>query len=297
MPEQSVARCWFNGRLVDPAAPQISVYDHGLLYGDGVFEGIRFYARRPFRLQAHLDRLLRSVRAIALELPYDAEALTAAVHETIAACPLDDGYLRLVATRGIGTLGIDPRSCARPSVFVVADRIVLAAESSRTRGLRVAIAATRRLPADGLDPRIKSLNYLNHILARMEASRAGADEALLLNAQGRVTEGSGDNVFVVRGGELLTPPGIDGALEGVTRAVVLELAAALGRPAREASLAPYELHTAEECFLTGTAAELLPVREIDGRALPSCPGPVTRAIQDAYLALIARECGAAPGAA
>ncbi|AOU99335.1 branched-chain-amino-acid transaminase [Acidihalobacter yilgarnensis] len=291
MPEQNIARCWFNGRLVNPAEPQISVYDHGLLYGDGVFEGIRFYHRRAFRLQAHLERLQHSARAIALAMPYATDALAAAVDEVIAASPLDDGYLRLVVTRGAGSLGIDPRSCAQGNAFIVADRIGFTSAAQRQAGLSVIVAAIRRLPTDGLDPRVKSLNYLNHVLARMEATRAGADEALLLNAQGRITEGSGDNVFVVRRGELLTPPGIDGALEGITRGVVLELAASLGLPAREASLAPYELYTADECFLTGTAAELLPVREIDGRALDICPGPVTQAIESAFSALIARECG------
>lgn len=291
MPEQNIARCWFNGRLVNPAEPQISVYDHGLLYGDGVFEGIRFYHRRAFRLQAHLERLQHSARAIVLTMPYTTDALAAAVDEVIAASPLDDGYLRLVVTRGAGSLGIDPRSCAQGNAFIVADRIGFTSAVQRQAGLSVIVAAIRRLPTDGLDPRVKSLNYLNHVLARMEATRAGADEALLLNAQGRITEGSGDNVFVVRRGELLTPPGIDGALEGITRGVVLELAASLGLPAREASLAPYELYTADECFLTGTAAELLPVREIDGRALGICPGPVMQAIESAFGDLIARECG------
>lgn len=268
------ATCWLNGRLVPPNEARISVFDHGLLYGDGVFEGIRFYRRRPFKLEAHLDRLLDSARAIALNLPWGRADLAAAVAETVAAYDGEDGYLRLVATRGEGALGIDPRNCANPSLFVIADRLSMVARETRERGARLIIASTRRLPPDGLDPRIKSLNYLNHILARIEANQAGADEALLLNAAGRVAEGTADNVFVVRGGCLLTPPPVEGALAGITRETVLELARDAGIEAAEVPLAPYDLYTADECFLTGTGAELIPVAQVDGRRMDSCPGPV-----------------------
>jgi branched-chain amino acid aminotransferase len=278
--------CWLNGELMPLQRARIPVTDHGLLYGDGVFEGIRFYAGRPFRLAAHLDRLARSAAAIALHIPHDVGTLTRAVAETIAAFGAPDGYLRLVVTRGSGALGLDPRRCAAPNVFIVADHLALVDPQRREAGVRAVIAATRRLPPDGLDPRIKSLNYLNPILARIEANRAGADEAILLNAAGHVAEGTADNVFVVRDGELLTPPVSDGALEGVTRGLVLELAAQGGIPAREAHLAPYDLYTADECFLSGTGAELIPVAEVDGRPVAHCPGAAFRRLQAAFQAAV-----------
>ncbi|MEW6332213.1 MAG: branched-chain-amino-acid transaminase [Pseudomonadota bacterium] len=281
--------CWLNGELLPARAACVPVLDHGLLYGDGVFEGIRFYHGRAFRLAAHLDRLERSATAIRLMLPYERHALSAAVDATIAACGMSEGYLRLVVTRGAGRLGLDPVSCRQPNVFIIADELALVSEPVRAQGARVIIAATRRIAADALDPRIKSLNYLNHILARLEASQAGVDEAILLNAQGRVAEGTADNVFVVRDGVLLTPPVGDGALEGITRAAVLELAAAGGIPWAERSLGTFDLYTAEECFLTGTGAELIPVREVDGRAVGACPGPVFRRLRVAFHGLVERE--------
>lgn len=281
------AVCWLNGRLVPPEQARISVFDHGLLYGDGVFEGIRFYGRRPFKLEAHLDRLLDSARAIALDLPWKRDQLAAAVNETIAAYAGDDGYLRLVATRGEGPLGIDPRNCTNPSLFVIADRLSMVARETRERGARLIIAHTRRLSPDGLDPRIKSLNYLNHILARIEANQAGADEAILLNAAGRVAEGTADNVFVVKNGRLLTPPPVEGALAGITRETVLELALEAGLDTAQVPLAPYDLFTADECFLTGTGAELIPVAEIGGRSMATCPGPIYTELSRRFQALVA----------
>ncbi|MDD3518636.1 MAG: branched-chain-amino-acid transaminase [Chromatiales bacterium] len=283
------AICWIDGRILPAAEACISVFDHGLLYGDGVFEGIRFYARRAFRLHEHLQRLNLSARAIGLALPYDLPTLATAVQETIVAFGENDGYLRLVVTRGAGPLGLDPRGCTRPTTFIIADRLELVSETARRKGARLVIAATRRLPADGLDPRIKSLNYLNHILARMEASHAGADEAILLNAAGRVAEGTADNVFVVRDNRLLTPPVTEGALEGVTRAVVIELAEAAGIAFEERPLAPYDLYTADECFLTGSGAELIPVAEVDGRAVAQCPGPVFEEIARRFRKLVLEE--------
>ncbi len=281
--------CWLNGKLVAPAQAMVSVFDHGLLYGDGVFEGIRFYHGKAFRLLAHLERLRLSARAIALEIPYTTEALTQAVLDVIAAAPSANGYIRLVVTRGVGPLGIDPSRCKSPQVFIIADALHMVSERVRTEGAKVIIAATRRLGADGLDPRIKSLNYLNHILARMEATHAGADEAILLNSGGRIAEGSADNIFIVKKGELLTPPVIEGALDGITRQVVLELAEMLGINAREIPLAPYDLFTADECFLTGTGAELIPVGYADGRAMPQCPGPVYQRLAAAFKELVAIE--------
>jgi branched-chain amino acid aminotransferase len=281
--------CWRNGKIVPLEQATVSVFDHGLLYGDGVFEGIRFYNGKAFRLQAHLERLFLSARAIALAIPYGIEQLRQAVIDIIAAAPEANGYLRLVVTRGPGPLGIDPSRCHSPVVFIVADRLQLVSERVRSEGAKVIIAATRRLGADGLDPRIKSLNYLNHILARMEATHAGADEAILLNSAGRIAEGSADNIFIVRRGELLTPPVIEGALDGITRQVVLELAEKLGIKAREIPLAPYDLFTADECFLTGTGAELIPVGLADGRAIPQCPGPVYLRLAAAFKELVGQE--------
>lgn len=288
-PKSNVAAlCWIDGVIVAAAAATIPVLDHGLLYGDGVFEGLRFYRRRVFRASAHLRRLQDSARAIGLRIPMDDAVLMAAMESLVAAFGEDDGYLRLVVTRGVGPLGLDPARCTAPGVFIVADRLAVVGAAQRERGAQLIIAATRRLGADGLDPRIKSLNYLNHILARMEATHAGADEAILLNAQGRVAEASSENVFCVRDGVLKTPPVSEGALDGITRGVVIELARELGVECREIPLAPYDLHTAHECFLTGTGAELIPVRAIDGRVLPVCPGPVFERLLQAFRACVLR---------
>ncbi|HSC66483.1 MAG TPA: branched-chain-amino-acid transaminase [Cellvibrio sp.] len=288
-PTASKAVCWLNGKIVAPEQASISVFDHGLLYGDGVFEGIRFYNGRAFRLHAHLERLRLSARAIALAIPYSIEQLTQAVIDTIAAAQETNGYLRLVVTRGAGPLGIDPSGCHSPQLFIIADSLHMVSERVRNEGAKVIIAATRRLGADGLDPRIKSLNYLNHILARMEATHAGADEAILLNSAGRIAEGSADNIFIVQRGELLTPPVIEGALDGITRQVVLELAVKLGIRTREIPLAPYDLFTADECFLTGTGAELIPVGIAAGRSIPQCPGPVYLRLAAAFRELVNQE--------
>lgn len=288
-PVPSTPVCWLNGHIVPPEQASVSVFDHGLLYGDGVFEGIRFYSGKAFRLQAHLERLILSARAIALEIPYNIEALTQAVVETIAAAPTKNGYMRMVVTRGVGPLGIDPSRCHSPQLFIIADSLHMVSERVRSEGAKVIIAATRRLGADGLDPRIKSLNYLNHILARMEATHAGADEAILLNSAGRIAEGSADNIFIVKKGELLTPPVIEGALDGITRQVVLELAEKLSIKFRETPLAPYDLFTADECFLTGTGAELIPVGFADGRPIPQCPGPLYSRLSAGFKELVSQE--------
>lgn len=285
----SSAVCWMNGAILPALEASVSVFDHGLLYGDGVFEGIRFYNQLPFRLTEHLNRLNDSARALALRMPCGPSALAAAVEQTVRAFSQPNGYLRLVITRGPGPLGLDPRGCTAPNLFIIADHLEMVRPEVRAQGAALIIAATRRLSPDGLDPRIKSLNYLNAILARIEANRAGADEALLLNAAGRVTEGTADNVFVARRGMLRTPPPIDGALNGITRSIVLELANELGIPAAETPLAPYDLYTADECFLTGTGAELIPVASVDGRVMSDCPGPVFRHIESAFRSLIDRE--------
>lgn len=283
------AACWINGSIAPANEARISVFDHGLLYGDGVFEGIRFYHGKAFRLEAHLMRLERSAAAIRLALPCNRAVLARAITDTIVAYGQPNGYLRLIVTRGEGRLGLDPSSCSRPNVIVIADELAVVAQTVRERGARVIIAATRRLAPDGLDPRIKSLNYLNHILARIEATNAGADEAILLNQRGHVAEGSAENVFIVRDDELLTPPATDGALEGITRMAVLETATAAGLHWREATLSPYDLYTAGECFLTGTGAGLIPVREVDGRPLRYCPGPFYAQLCEGFAKLIERE--------
>ena len=281
--------CWLDGNILPLEEARIPVLDHGLLYGDGVFEGIRFYAGTPFLLAEHLKRLRDSARAIALHIPWHDDELVGITTSIVDAFDGDNGYIRMIVTRGEGPLGIDPSACERPRLIVIASCLEMVNHAARTEGVRLITAATRRLPPDGLDPRIKSLNYLNHILARIEANRAGADEAVLLNGRGLVAEGTADNLFIARDGRLLTPPVMDGALPGITRDLILRLAEAAGVNAAEKSLAPYDLYTADECFLTGTGAELIPVREIDGRILPACPGPVFRACKRAFHDAIASQ--------
>jgi branched-chain amino acid aminotransferase len=284
---------WMNGRIVAPADARVSIFDHGLLYGDGVFEGIRYYGGRAFRLDAHLARLERSAAAIDLRLEHTRPSLENAVATVIAHAGSADGYLRLIVTRGEGDLGLDPRSCRAPTTIVAA--AALRVFEGADAGVVVIVASTRQAPADVVDPRIKSLNYLNRLLARLEAVRAGADEAFMLNARGHVAEGTTDNVFVVRDEMLFTPPASDGALEGITRSAVLELARDLGIPCEQASLGSYDLCAADEVFLAGTAAELVAVRAIDGHALPSCPGPVFLRIAAAFDTLVRRETSVRSG--
>jgi len=271
--------CWIDGKFVAESEAKISIFDHGLLYGDGVFEGIRFYNNQAFRLHNHLDRLIDSAKAIALTLPYTKDEFVTAVNQVIQKFDLDSGYIRLVITRGKGSLGINPASCHKSSAFIIADKSNFVDKRVLERGAKLIIASTRRLAADGLDPRIKSLNYLNHILARMEATQAQADEAILLNAQGNVTEGSTDNIFIVKNNKIITPSISDGALDGITRSVIFEIANEQGLECEAKTLSPYDLYTADECFLTGTAMELLPVSEVDGRSLSSCPGEMYKLLQ------------------
>ena len=267
---------FMNDRLVPEEEAKVSVFDHGLLYGDGVFEGLRSYSGRVFRLDAHLDRLWASARAIALEIPLAKDVVAQAVNDTLAANKLVDGYVRLVVTRGAGSLGLDPNRTKNPQVIVIADTISLYPREYYEKGLRIVTAATQRVHSAALSPRIKSLNYLNNIMAKLEGLQAGCVEALMLNHKGEVAECTGDNLFVVRGGRLLTPPPDAGILEGITRGAVMELAHAAGIACHEATLTRYDLYTSEECFLTGTAAEVIPVVEIDGRTIGSgTPGPVT----------------------
>ncbi|MBW1844471.1 MAG: branched-chain-amino-acid transaminase [Deltaproteobacteria bacterium] len=277
-------KVWIDGRVVDGSEARVPVSDHGLLYGDGVFEGIRIYGRRVFRLDDHLQRYAASAKAIALELPGGIEAVREIVLETARAFDADEAYVRLLATRGEGALDIDPTHCSTPRLICIVDRIVIYPEQKRLAGLDLLTSSWRRPPADVLDPRVKSLNYLNNVMAILEAKQRGGDEALLLNAAGTIAETSVTNIFAVRDGDLLTPPATDGALEGITRATVLEIAASLEIPAREQSLGRFDLFAADEVFLTGSGAALVPVRSLDGRSIGAAgPGPVYEKIRSVFL--------------
>jgi branched-chain amino acid aminotransferase len=281
---------WLDGKLVPRDEATVSVFDHGLLYGDGVFEGIRVYARRVFRLDGHLDRLYDSAKAIALDIPMDRAALVDAIAATIKANQKENGYIRLVVTRGVGDLGVDPTKCPKATVFVIVTDIQVYPAELYARGVKVITSATRQVSHEAFDARVKSLNYLKNVLAKIDANRAGAQEAIMLNAEGFVGECSADNLFVVKHGMLLTPSPQDGALEGITRGALLELAGEARIPAREKRLTRYDVYTADECFLSGTGAEVMPIAEVDGRKIGTAtPGPVTKQLSDAFHALVRKE--------
>jgi len=270
-------KIYIDGTFYEKEDAKISVFDHGLLYGDGVFEGIRFYNGRVFRLTEHIDRLFDSARAICMAIPLDREAVSQAVIDTIKQNELRDGYVRLVVTRGVGDLGLNPLLCPKPTIIVIASKITLYPAEMYANGLNVVTCATRRIPHGALSPMVKSLNYLNNVLAKIEAQQAGAGEGLMLNEQGFVAECTGDNIFVVKNGRIMTPPISSGALSGVTRGVVFEMAAEFGIPISEPDMTRYDIFTADECFLTGTAAEVIPVVKLDSRVLgDGKPGPITR---------------------
>ena len=272
-----VAKIWIDGSYYEKADAKISVFDHGLLYGDGVFEGIRAYSGKIFRLSQHIDRLYASARAIALQIWMTKAEMAAMCEACIRDNGLTDAYIRLVVTRGVGDLGLDPRKCAKAGIICIADKIALFPAEVYERGLTMMTAATPVHHREGVSPRIKSLNYLAHILAKIEAVAAGADEALMLEAGGGVAEGVGENVFALHGKVLLTPPAYAGILRGITRDAVWEIAAAAGYQIREESLTRYDLYTADEVFLTGTAAEIVGVVKLDGRVIGTgVVGPVTK---------------------
>jgi branched-chain amino acid aminotransferase len=260
-------KIWLDGKLVDESEAKISVFDHGLLYGDGVFEGLRFYNGRVFRLEEHIRRLFDSAKAIVLTIPWTLEEVIKFTCETVAANGLKDGYIRLVVTRGSGELGLNPYLCPKASMFIIASTIKLYPEEHYEKGLKIITCATRRPAPAALMPQVKSLNYLNNIMAKVEAIQGGALEAVMLNEQGYVAECTGDNLFLIKNGILLSPLISDGALDGITRAVIIELAEKLGVPFKEQSLTRYDIYTADECFLTGTAAEVIPVVELDRRPI------------------------------
>lgn len=287
---------YINGRITSKAEAMVSVFDHGYLYGDGVFEGIRVYDGRIFKLEEHLDRLYRSAKHLMLEVPLARDAMRQAIIETVRASGLRDAYIRPVVSRGPGDLGIDPRKCPTPTVVIIVDEIRLYPREAYERGLRMVTATVRRPAVDALDGRVKSLNYLNNILARIEANQAGAEEALMLTAEGYVCECSADNVFVVVRGEVWTPPAHLGLLRGITRDTVLALASELGIGAAERIFTLHDVYTADECFLTGTGAEVAPVVEVDGRRIgDGHPGPLTARLGAAVRDL-ARRTGTPVGA-
>lgn len=275
-------RVWINGKYHDKADAKISVYDHGLLYGDGVFEGIRVYHGKVFRLREHIERLYESAHSIALEIPMTMADMMAAVEDCVKVNEKPEGYIRLVVTRGVGNLGLDPRNC-EPNIIIICDSIKLYPNEYYEKGLEIITAATIRSHPAALSPRIKSLNYLNNILAKIEAIRAGCFEAIMLNHKGEVAECTGDNLFIVKRGEIRTTPVDSGILEGVTRNVVMELAAKMGKPVREMTLIRHDIFTADELFLTGSAAEIIPVVKCDGRVIGSGkPGEMTNKLRAAF---------------
>lgn len=281
---------YIDGNWFDKDKAKISVYDHGLLYGDGVFEGIRIYGGAIFRLKEHVRRLFDSAKAIMLTIPMTKEEMESLLRDAVEKNSKQEGYIRLVITRGVGDLGINPATCPKASIIVIVDDIALYPAEHYEKGIKVITASTRRNSPDALDPRVKSLNYLNNVMAKMEARQAGCLEAILLNREGKVAECTGDNLFYIRDEVLMTPAGDQGALKGITRDAVIEAAKGIGMLTRATPTTLYDLYTADECFLTGTAAEMIPVTTIDGRTIgKGKPGPKTSEIRDAFRALIQRE--------
>jgi branched-chain amino acid aminotransferase len=283
-------KIYIDGTFHDRERAKISVFDHGLLYGDGVFEGIRVYDGCVFRLHQHIQRLYESAKAIALDIPVSPERATEIVVETIRANARRDGYVRLLVTRGEGDLGLDPSNCKQATIICIVDDLKLYPEELYRKGIKVVTASTRQIGGGVFDARIKSLNYLKNVLAKIEARRAGTLEAVMLNAEGFVAECTGDNIFIAKQGTLLTPPLWDGALAGITREAILELAGKLNIPAREERMTRFDLFNADECFLTGTGAELIPVVDIDDRRIgDGTPGEISLRILDAFRKLITED--------
>jgi branched-chain amino acid aminotransferase len=276
-PGVGVTTIWLDGQWLDKDSAKVSVFDHGLLYGDGVFEGMRVYNGKTFKLKEHVDRLFDSAKAILLDIPMSREEMIALTNEGVRRAGLTEGYLRHVVTRGVGDLGLDPRKCPRPTVFIIFDTIKLWSQERFDQGLSVVTAGTPIPHRESLSPRVKSLNYLSHILAKIEGTNAGADEVIMLDSAGYIAEASGQNLFILKNGVLSTPPASAGILKGVTRDVVLELAPQAGLRVQEILLNRYDLYTADEAFFTGTATEIAPIRIVDGRSLGiGRTGPVTK---------------------
>jgi len=279
-------KVYIDGKYYDEKSARVSVFDHGLLYGDGIFEGIRAYHGRVFKLKEHIDRLFNSAKALLLNIPMSHAAMMRAVVETCRKNNLRDGYIRHVVTRGVGTLGLNPNRCKKPSVIIIADKIQLYPPAMYQKGMAIVTVSTTRNHHNAVNPAIKSLNYLNNVLAKIEANIAGVEEAIMLNTAGYVAECTGDNLFIVKDGQMFTPPLSAGALYGITRGVVMQLAAEAGMTVSEPDLTRYDLFIADECFLTGTGAELIPVTKIDGRIIGTGrPGPITKKLVKKYHAL------------
>lgn len=276
-------KIYIDGRFYTKEDAKISVYDHGLLYGDGVFEGIRIYNNNIFKLHEHVNRLFDSAQAIALDIGMSRSAMENAVRQTVELNKKEQGYIRLIVTRGDGALGIDPFKCDRSRVIIIVDDIQLYPKEMYAQGMKIITSSYRRIPAECFDVQIKSLNYLNNILAKIEARRAGCMECILLNSAGHVAECTGDNIFIVKNNELFTPPPYEGALDGITRGTVLDIAKDLGLKASETILSRFDLYSADECFLTGTAAEIIGVTEIDSRKIGTgLPGPITKRLAEEF---------------
>ncbi len=283
-------KIWLDGQLLDKDQAKVSVYDHGLLYGDGVFEGIRAYNGKIFERDAHMRRLYDSAKAIRLVIPYSADELIAAVEQTIKVNNFTDCYIRLVVTRGIGNLGLSPNRCPKPSVFVIADLLEIYPKEMYEKGMSIITSSITRCHPNSLSPRVKSLNYLNNILAKIEAIDADVPEALMLNQQGNITECTADNVFIVRDGVVYTPPTSDGILEGITRDLVMRLCKQLDLVCFEKSLQKHDMYIADECFLTGTGAEVIAVTKLDGRPIGSGQvGPLTQRLLEAFRKYVREE--------
>lgn len=278
---------YLNGQFVKKEDAKISVYDHGFLYGDGIFEGIRIYNGNIFKCKEHLDRLYDSAKSIMLEIPLTYEEMQQALIDSVNKNDLRDGYIRLVVSRGDGNLGLDPRRCPKPNIIIIVEQLAIYSEDDYRNGLKIVSVSTRRNIPDALNPKIKSLNYLNNILVKIQANLAGVGEALMLNAQGYVAEGSGDNIFIVKNGVLVTPPSYVGALEGITRKAIIELCNKLGYPIKEEPFALHDVYIADEVFLTGTAAEVIAVREVDARIIgQGQAGPITLHLLEEFRKLV-----------
>ncbi|MED4876926.1 branched-chain-amino-acid transaminase [Anoxybacillus geothermalis] len=281
---------FLNGEFVTKENAKISVYDHGFLYGDGVFEGIRVYSGNVFRLEEHIDRLYNSAKSILLDIPYTKDEMIGHVLETVRRNGYQDAYIRLVVSRGVGDLGLDPYKCKTPQIVIIVEPLALFPKHLYETGIEVVTVATRRNRSDVLSPKVKSLNYLNNVLVKIEAHLANVSEALILNDQGYVAEGSGDNVFIIKNGVIYTPPGYVGALEGITRQAIMEIAVDLGYTVKEEPFTRHDVYVADEVFLTGTAAEVISVIKVDGRTIgDGTPGPHTKRLLEEFRRRVVAE--------
>ncbi len=282
--------CWMNGNQCNPEDATLSIFDHGVLYGDGVFEGIRFYHHKPLLIDDHIERLFTSANSIDIPIPYSATELIDVMKSLSEQASFSHGYIRLVVTRGVGAIGLNPIGCGPANVFIIVTELNMMPAQALQHGINTIIATTKRISPSALDPKIKSLNYLNNILAKQEANKANVDEAILLNDQNNLAEAVAENVFIVHRGTLITPPCDDGALNGITRKTILRLAQESGISCNISSISEATLLAAEEVFLTGTGAELIPVRSINGKLIPHCPGPVFSTLQTLYVDFIEQQC-------